>query len=525
MGELILEVHTVSRSSLTLLRSASRKLWALTAILALLGASVGFVVGYDAPRVQTASTVILVTPLEGNPFYPGSRGEQLINLTTEAQVLKSDKVATMAIEKLGVDAQPATFLRRLSTNVPPNTQLIEITFEHNNADTAVTGAQTFADSYLEFRSDQAAAYLQGQIGGIREEIDNLTERMGNLTQKLNNEATPALERTVLEAQLNSGASQIAALGARESTLATTRIDPGQIVTRANLDRAALLGRRELLTIAGFVGGLGLGILLMLINARGNKVLRRPDELKSFGINAMQVVHQSEVASDDPKANNPAWTRNSPKLTEFRSQLLSMVQNSNRRVLLIAPADEARDYPRSYSAVAEILVTAGLKTLVIDTTGKALGDEDGQSISGLGEVLSGQVTLDSVTQTSNHLLCLVGQGDLIKQYESGLSSERLNELLITAGNEFEAVLVIAQDLNLSITQWLVSVIPTVLVEVELGATQRKDIKAAQNICVSLAAELKALLIRPRTTSSARHQLRWRASRAEHVANAAPGNKIS
>ena len=520
-----MEVRTVNRSSLTFISSASRKLWALTAILALLGASVGFMVGNAAPRAQKASTVILVTPLEGNPFYPGSRGEQLVNLTTEAQVLKSDKVAIMAIEKLRVNAQPASFLRRLSTTVPPNTQLIEITFEHNDADTAVSGAQTFADSYLEFRSDQAAAYLQGQIGGIREEIDKLTERMGELTQKLNTKGTLPFERTVLEAQLNSGASQIAALGAKESTLATTRIDPGQIVTRASIDRAPLLGVRELLTIAGIIAGMALGVLLMFISVRSNKILRRPDELKSFGVTAMHMLHESEVASADSTANNLASTRYSPKLAEFRSQLLNIVQNGNRRVLLIAPAGEDRDYPRSYSAVADALVTAGLKTLVLDTTGKALEDEGAQNIPGLGEVLSGQLALGAVTQTSSQLLWMVGQGDLIKQYEGGLSSERLNELLINACNEFEAVLVIAQDLNLSMTQWLVSVIPTVLVEVDLGATQRKDIKVAQNICVSLAAELKALLIRPSSTPSVRHRLRRRASRAEHVANAAPGNESS
>ncbi|WP_346921763.1 hypothetical protein [Glutamicibacter creatinolyticus] len=518
-----MDVREDNRSRLTLLKSASRKMWILTAILGLLGASVGFVVGHSAPRALSASTVILVTPLEGNPFYPGTRGEQLVNLTTEAQVLKSDKVASKVTESMGLDSETGSFLRRLSTTVPPNTQLIEVTFEHNDRDTAVSGAQAFADSYLEFRSDQAATFLQGQITGIQEEIGKLTESIGELTQKLNNGDTQDFERTLIEAQLNSAASQIASLGARESTLATTRIDPGQVVTRASLDRAALLGVRELLTIAGLFGGLGLGVLVMVVTARSNKILRRPDELRPFGVNAMHVVSESEISADEVKDGNPVLARLSPELTHFRSQLLQMVQNSNRRVLLIAPADEGSDYPRSYSAVAETLVTAGLKTLVIDTTGKALDCESAREAPGLGEALSGQATLEVVAHHSNQLLWLVDQGDLIKQYEGGLSSERLNDLLVSAGNEFEAVLVIAQDLNLSLTQWLVSVIPTVLVEVELGTTKRRDVKAAQDICVSLAAELKALLIRPGAATAARQRLRRRSRRAEHVANGAAGSK--
>ncbi|WP_146113391.1 MULTISPECIES: Wzz/FepE/Etk N-terminal domain-containing protein [unclassified Arthrobacter] len=510
---------------MTLFKSASRKMWVIAAVLALLGASLGFAVGHAAPRAQTASTVILVTPLDGNAFYPGTRGEQLVNLTTEAQVLKSDKVAAKVIESTGQGSDPLSLLRQLTTTVPPNTQLIEITFENDDPDAAVIGAQAFADAFLEFRSDQAAAYLEGQITGIRDEIEKLTANMGELSEQLGKPNITALERTTLEAQLNAGASQIASLGARESTLATTRIDPGQVVTAAALDRAALLSLRELLAFAGLLAGLGLGMLIMVFMARSNKVLRRVDELKSFGVNALRVLNEAELSRGEANGSNPALARNSPKLTQFRSELLGMVQNSNRRVLLIASADGGCDFPLSYNAVADILASAGLKVLVIDATGRAVESGNTVKLPGIGEVLAGQSTLAEASQSSNQMLCLIGQGELIKQYENGLSSERLNEFLISAGKEFDAVLVIAPDLNLSITQWLVSVIPTVLVEVELGTTKRKDVRAAQNVCVSLAAELRALLIRPMNAQPARHRPRPDTGRSEHLSKGVSGSKTT
>ncbi|PCC27461.1 hypothetical protein CIK76_17070 [Glutamicibacter sp. BW80] len=500
-------------------------MWVVTAILALLGASLGFAVGHTAPRAQTASTVILVTPLDGNAFYPGTRGEQLVNLTTEAQVLKSDKVAAKVIESTEQGSDPVSLLRQLTTTVPPNTQLIEIAFESNDPDAAVLGAQAFADAFLEFRSDQAASHLEGQIIGIREEIEKLTANMGELSEQLGKPNITAFERTTLEAQLNAGASQIASLGARESTLATTRIDPGQVVTAASLDRAALLSLRELLVFAGLLAGLGLGMLIMVFMARSNKVLRGVEELKSFGVNALRVLNEAELSGGEAKGSIPTLTRNSPKITQFRSELLGMVQNSNRRVLLIASADDGCDFPLSYNAVADMLASAGLKVLVIDTTGKAVESGNTAKLPGIGEVLAGQSTLAEASQSSNQLLCLIGQGELIKRYENGLSSERLNEFLISAGKEFDAVLVIASDLNLSITQWLVSVIPTVLVEVELGTTKRKDVRAAQNVCVSLAAELRALLIRPVNSPQTRHRPRPDNGRAEHLSTGVSGSKTT
>lgn len=519
MGVLILEIRADKKSRLAALKSAPKKVWVLAIILALLGAGLGFVAGNSAPRSHSASTVILVTPLEGNPFYPGSRGEQLINLTTEAQVLKSDQVATKVIESLGSDAQPGDYLRRVESRVPANTQLIEITFEARRPEQAVLGAQSFAEAFLEFRSNQAATHLQGQIDGIRSEIEKLTKSMGELTQQVNDQARPAFERTIIEAQLSSGASQISALGARESTLATTRIDPGQIVTRAHLDQAALLGIRELFTIAGFLGGAILGFLLLLSSTRSSKVLRRAEELDSFGVTAMRVVQEPAGSLE---IEHPALTRSSPLQAKFRSQLLGMVQTSNRRVLLLTPASESSAYPDSFQTLADTLVSSGLKTLIIDTTGKALPDENPRTFAGLGEVLSGQLSLTEAARNSNQLLWLVGQGDLINQYEGGLTSDSLNSLLIDAGKEFEVVLVVAQDLNLPITQWLVSVIPTVLVEVQLGTTRRKEVEAARNICVSLAAELKALLVRPNDSATTKTGSRKRANRAEHVAETVSGN---
>ena len=73
---------------------------------------------------HTAQASILVSPLDGNPYYPSGRGDDLINLETEAQLMKSDPVANAVAERIGDPGSTADMLSGLSVSVPANTQIL-----------------------------------------------------------------------------------------------------------------------------------------------------------------------------------------------------------------------------------------------------------------------------------------------------------------------------------------------------------------------------------------------------------------
>ncbi len=53
------------------------------------------------PAPYKATATVLVSPLEGNPYSPDGRGDDLVNLQTEAQLVTTDRVSKIAGQKLG----------------------------------------------------------------------------------------------------------------------------------------------------------------------------------------------------------------------------------------------------------------------------------------------------------------------------------------------------------------------------------------------------------------------------------------
>lgn len=484
-----MEIHNDQAARSSLWQSIRPKYWAWAVILGLLGAVGGYAASGNVPQNHQATAIILVSPLEGNPFYPSSRGEQLVNLFTESKMLTSDTVAEMVIEETGAEGSAADLLRGLSTNVPANTQLIEITYEHRDPQIAVQRAQSFADSYLQFRSDRATGYVDGQINGLRAETEKLTDRMSELNARLNDADTSAVDKSILEAQLTAAATQISSLGARESTLATTRIDPGEIITPGALDRSALIGPREIAALLGFLAGVGVVALVLMYRMRSHGMIRKDKDLQSLGIRTLQV----NASAPQPAASQSGHPV--PVLTDFQAQLLRLLQTGNRRILLIAPASTRGTHPQSATVVARALANAEVETLFIDTTGQGNAMPGLRSTStGFGQVLAGTNSLASVQQRVSAHLSLVGAGNLVNEFARGVDRQRIDSVLFEADTTTEAVIMVARDLEHPMTQWLVSSIPTVLIEVQLGETRLDEVDRARKICRDLSAEVKAVLIK-------------------------------
>lgn len=509
MGVPVLGVTNDQSSRKALLILVSKRLWILTVVLSFAGAAVGYLTGGYFPQSQSVSATVLVAPLEGNPFYPSSRGEQLVNLTTEAVVLKSDAVAQLVLKQTNSSETTAVLLKGLSTNVPPNTQLIEISYEHRDAAVAIQRAQSFADSFLEFRSNRAKTYLDGQIAGIQTETKNLADRMEVLAKQLKVVGTNAVQKTVLEARLSAGAGQIAALGARESSLATTRIDPGQVITPAGPDRAPLIGTKEILGLFGLLTGIAAAAAIVLFSARGRRVVKRRSELEVYRDSCALLVPTAMptlVPTAMPTSRfasvpTSSGASQSADYIKFRSQLLALFQGGNKRVFLLVTSGQSSTGHLSTAVVAEALVASKIQSIFIDTTGEL--DIPGTPLPGapgLGEALQDTSSLSDFITTDGPFLKIMGPGNFSSRHDTGIPTHRFNELLSETTRMVDVVIVIANDLSQPLTQSLVASIPTVLMEVQVSVTRHTDIRVAQSTCSSLAAELIGLLV---VTPDAKH----------------------
>ena len=132
--------------------AALRRSAALIIVLTLLGGVLGLAAGLLRGQSHTARASVLISPLVGNPFYPGGRGDELINLETEAQLVSSDPVARDVASQVDGDPTTSDVLSGLAVTVPPNTQILTVDYTAGSKAKAEERAQAFAEAYLDFRT-------------------------------------------------------------------------------------------------------------------------------------------------------------------------------------------------------------------------------------------------------------------------------------------------------------------------------------------------------------------------------------
>lgn len=232
----------------------------LAVILGVLGAVAGAAVGFRLAAVHTATASVLVNPLSGNPYSPTGSGTALVNLETEAQLVRSTDVVSAVQQKTGV-ADAAALGSGLSVTVPSNTQILTIAYASGRADESVKVAQAFAESYLDFRLRRATALVQTQVDQINEQVPALQKQQSRLGDRLDDVDQDSGEASVLRAQLESTTSQLDQLKANLADLQSTPLNAGQVITPATLPAPGPVPVWVLTALGGLLGGVILGVLL------------------------------------------------------------------------------------------------------------------------------------------------------------------------------------------------------------------------------------------------------------------------
>ena len=121
---------------------------------------VGLTAGYlwNTTRVPeyTSTAAVLVLPTGANTTATaGGRSNAEINLDTESELVQSAKVAEAARLLLKTEESALVLRDRVTVAVPPNSQVLEITYVDNNAESTQAGAQAFAQAYLDNRASEA----------------------------------------------------------------------------------------------------------------------------------------------------------------------------------------------------------------------------------------------------------------------------------------------------------------------------------------------------------------------------------
>jgi capsular polysaccharide biosynthesis protein/Mrp family chromosome partitioning ATPase len=504
--DLSVPVESSDVQPIRLAEAVRSSLWIIIAT-SLVGLAVGLALSAQIDERSTATTKILINPLDANPFDTSTRGQQLVNLETEAQALRSTAVATIAREKMDTDLTEEELLSQLKVGVPPNTQILEVSYTAGQAATAVEGSQAFADSYLEYREARAKARIDEQVERIDASIEASLEQLDQLSARLADLPAASVDARVLQSEIDATTDELATARAQRTELNSTPLDPGSPVQPASLDGTGPITPKRLLPLAGLVVGVLAGLAIALLRSRADHRVRAPSDVLDMGIPVLGTVAWSDSGTSGRGDDAPTDD-------EYRKIRVAILALERRRpfTLVIAPAAGGAAGPLSTVDLCTSLARSGLDTVVVDATSHGSGPSrvlDPGNDVGLAEVLLGDAVLTDALSPVAPLLWVLPPGEAIGSVADLFVGDEMSRLLDAAKDHCDVVVVAADSLQQGVAQSLADLADAVVVEVEQDGTTRPELdRVARSLNLLSSSFLGAVFLgrdAARRTQSFRPQI--------------------
>jgi capsular polysaccharide biosynthesis protein len=381
-----------------------RRRWRIVLALTLVGLVGAFGYVTVAPKIYAATAAVFVSATGASSTAgqaTGSRatGGGQVNLDTEAQIVTSGTVATIAGKTLKSPLKPYKLSSEITVAVPPNSQVLNITCSTSSGQGAADCANAFANAYLQNRSANATATLNDQlkslatkVGALDKAISSLSAKISSLPNnsptKINDQGTVASDRTQLHSLLTLEGSLSGA---------STQESGGRILTPATAPGKPTSPKKLLILPSGLLVGLLIGLIAAFVRDRRDKRIHSADDVeRSLGIPVMLALPAfgRQISLASPRS------RNGQAFTELAIGVGAALGEGNHVVLVagttkgigrsVVAANLAATLARTHSEV--VLVCADLNgTAAPELLGVG---EEGQ---GLAELVSGNATVRDVAR--------------------------------------------------------------------------------------------------------------------------------
>lgn len=264
-------------------------LWSQRGLLAtttLLGLVIGAAFGLVAlqPTYESAAKV-LVHPITSDTSDPEPLDAAAMG--TERELVFADAVAVRVQQRTNWPESPAELRRPLDVSVAGGTQNLNIRYRADNPARAQAGAELFAESYLAYRGDLAAANRDGSRRNLETALREVTDRMASLRSTL--ATTPAGAEAASETLIEEAAPYQAELA---EVAAIAPHAAGSVVSPAVLPSSR--------SGAGPTGGAAMGALLGLLAGVGLTQLRTTTNRRIRGRSDLEAELRAPVLGAVPR---------------------------------------------------------------------------------------------------------------------------------------------------------------------------------------------------------------------------------
>lgn len=474
-----------------------RRGWWLLVVCAVLGMTLALLASRMAGPKYRSSTLIQVTPTGApdNTSVANARTSGSVNLDNEAQLLRSNAVASRAAELLGQGVTPGAAVARVSVTVPPNSQILTLTYTAASSLRAQQGAGAFAQSYLESRAATARALIDGQIAATQTQLASYSAQLRDVTGKATTLPGNSPDRSFALAQQDVLTRQLTTLNSQLVNLQTVQVTPGQIISAANRP-ASRTGTGPLVTLAsGLVAGLFLGLLAALARQRYDRRVRHNDDVTHVVDLPVMTVPAGNNAGRvlRPAGTAPAGLEPEAVAYQRLANVVAATASGSSMVLLVAPVSGGEAASHVAGGLTVALADTSLAVTLVDA-GRATPAED-STAPGLSEVLAGGTALDVAVQrvpgTTRRLLGAGSDPDAasVVRHLGSVAS-----VLAQLRKEASVVVVQAAAMDTSPdAQALSSICDHVLLVVQAGWSRRQDLVDAVTQLEDVSAQVLGCVV--------------------------------
>jgi Mrp family chromosome partitioning ATPase/capsular polysaccharide biosynthesis protein len=494
------------------LTGVARRHLKLICSLAALAMVIGAAGGLLLPASAKATATVLISPLDGNPYSTDGRGDDLTNLQSEATLVRADAVQQVVRQKLrGADRA------QVSVTVPPNTQVLLITYTASSATAARDGAQAFANGYLTYRSQQAQGVLNDRANRLREQEKKVQQELTATTKRLS--TAPASDKSFLRQRITAYNNQIGVIDEQNNDIAATPVNPGSVITPAQPPSGSLTARAAMFGGAGLAVGLFAGLLIALALERSDRRLRDVRTVERLGVPVLSTVSPSGglVLVTAPKSRaGEAYRR-------LRSAVVASVQE-RPVALLVTSATPDGSATLTSSNLAVALAHAGSATIMVDASVSETSPSAlfglGQS-KGLSDVLMRGTDPTQLLVHADSQLRLLPRGPGAGAAAERFSGPRMRETVRLLRDKADYILINAPSVHDANAQALCTLADAVLIVVTLGQSTRADIEQAYTEAERAGAVVIGTVVedsRARRASTRESSPRTPSRRGDHASGA-------
>jgi succinoglycan biosynthesis transport protein ExoP len=420
-----------------LLGDALRRYWAVLLVCAVGLAIAGGLFASTRPTSYVASARVLLRPTIGNPLGPdnATSGQQVtIAMQTEATLVDSDPVAALSNASLTNKWKPGG--GTVHASVPPNTQVLLITFKARSARAAQAGAQSVADNYLAYRKAQSAATVKARSDVLTKQVATVTTKLTAAEKAQTSTSTTASTNAARQIQLLT--SQLVSLQDTLSGLQGTDTAPGSVLSPATLpSKAAGIGPQVIIAVGALLGLLA-GLVLAIALTRSDKRVRRSAVMVE-DVPVLSVLGARRRLFAGRSSDHPQRGLRSSYQRLRIGALAAVPPSSSIALSALGENDHVGDVA---AELGSSFTRAGYHVVIVLATPEqtALDVLDVNDEAGLSDVLAGAANATDVLLDRGGVQVLA-PGQDIEEVQERLSGDRFKAVLRELAETCDYVLVV------------------------------------------------------------------------------------